>query len=34
MKGMLAKAVEGSWQIELGIASNFLTEALKAYYGW
>jgi hypothetical protein len=34
MKKMLAKAVENSWQIELGIASNLLTEALKAYYGW
>lgn len=34
MKEMLAKAVDGSWQIELGIASNLLTEALKTYYGW
>lgn len=33
MKEMLAKAVENSWQIELGIASNLLTDALKAYYG-
>jgi hypothetical protein len=33
MKSMLSKAVDASWQIELGIASNFLAEALKAYYG-
>ena len=34
MKSMLAKAVDTSWQIEIGIASNLLTDALKAYYGW
>lgn len=34
MKDMLAKSVENSWQIELGIASNLLTDAIKAYYGW
>jgi hypothetical protein len=34
MKSMLSKAVDTSWQIEIGIASNLLTEALKAYYGW
>lgn len=34
MKAMLAKAVDTSWQIELGIASNLLTEAIKAFYGW
>lgn len=34
MKKMLAKIVDGSWQIELGIASNLMTDALKAYYGW
>jgi hypothetical protein len=34
MKSMLAKAIETSWQIEVGVASNLLTDALKAYYGW
>jgi hypothetical protein len=34
MKSMLSKAVDTSWQIEIGITSNLLTEALKAYYGW
>lgn len=33
MKKMLGKAVDTSWQIELGIAGNLLTDALKAYYG-
>ena len=33
LKAMLGKAVENSWQIEIGIASNLLTEALKAFYG-
>jgi hypothetical protein len=31
---MLDKAVDASWQIELGIAGNLLTDALKKYYGW
>lgn len=30
---MLGKAVDTSWQIEVGIASNMLTDALKAFYG-
>jgi hypothetical protein len=34
LKTMLSKAVDASWQIEIGIASNFLAEALKKYYGW
>jgi hypothetical protein len=34
MKSMLAKAVDASWQIEIGVASNFLYEALKSYYDW
>ena len=34
MKSMLSKAVDTSWQIEISIASNLLTDALKAYYGW
>jgi hypothetical protein len=29
---MMQKAVETSWQIELGVAGGLLTEALKAYY--
>lgn len=34
MQRMLHKAVETSWQIELGMASAILTDALKHYYGW
>lgn len=34
MKQALAKIVDGSWQIELGIASNLMTDALRSYYGW
>lgn len=30
--GMMRKAVDASWQIELGVAGGLLTEALKAYY--
>ena len=33
-KTMLSKAVDASWQIEIGIASSFLADALKKYYGW
>jgi hypothetical protein len=29
---MLARAVEASWNIEVGVAAGLLTEALKAYY--
>ena len=29
---MMQKAVNASWQIELGVAGGLLTEALKAYY--
>ncbi|MEO8154019.1 MAG: hypothetical protein ABI605_13185 [Rhizobacter sp.] len=32
MSRMLGKAVEASWNIELGVAGGLLTEALKAYY--
>ncbi|MPM59927.1 hypothetical protein SDC9_106773 [bioreactor metagenome] len=32
MTKMLGKAVDASWQIELGVAGGLLTEALKAYY--
>jgi len=34
ISAMLAKATNAAWNINLGIASNLLTEALKAYYGW
>jgi hypothetical protein len=34
LSSMLDKAVETSWQIELGIASSLLTNALQAYYRW
>lgn len=34
IQGMLHKAVEASWQIELGMASAVLTDALRHYYGW
>jgi len=30
---MFSKAVDSSWQIELGIVSNILTAALQKYYG-
>jgi hypothetical protein len=33
IREMMGKVVEGSWAIELGIAGNLLTDALKAYYG-
>jgi hypothetical protein len=31
-KTMLGKAIDASWNIELGVAAGLLTEALKAYY--
>ena len=31
---MLSKAVEASWNIELGVASSLLAMALNSYYGW
>ena len=34
IRRMLHKAVETSWQIELGMAGSILTDALKYYYGW
>lgn len=33
MKKMLAKSIDGTWQISVGAAGNLLAEALKAYYG-
>ena len=32
--GMMSKAVDTSWAIELSVAGNLLTDALKHYYGW
>lgn len=32
IKTMCGKAVDAAWNVELGIAAGFLTEALKAYY--
>ena len=34
LQGMLSKAVDSSWQIELGVASSLLATALQNYYGW
>lgn len=34
MGKMLTKATDAIWNINLGVAGNLLTEALKAYYGW
>jgi hypothetical protein len=34
LQKMLGKAVDTSWQIELGVAGNLLSDALKNYYGW
>ena len=31
---MLTKATDAIWDINLGVAGNLLTEALKAFYGW
>ena len=34
LQTMLSKAVDASWNIELGIASSLLASALQRYYGW
>lgn len=34
MKEMLGKAVDATWQIELGIAGGLLTTVIQKYYGW
>jgi len=34
LQRMLSKAVEASWNIELGIASSLLATALNSFYGW
>ena len=33
MQSMLSKAVDASWQIELGVASSLLANALQRFYG-
>jgi hypothetical protein len=34
VKTMLAKAVDSTWQINLGVASSLIASALSSYYGW
>ncbi len=34
LQSMLSKAVDASWQIELGVASSLLASALQRFYGW
>jgi hypothetical protein len=34
LQSMLSKAVDASWNIELGVASSLLATALNSYYGW
>lgn len=34
LQTMLSKAVETSWQIELGVAGSLLATALQQFYGW
>ena len=34
LQQMLSKAVETTWQIELGVASSLLATALNNFYGW
>lgn len=34
IKKMVAKAVNSSWEISIGIAGSFLYEVIKYYYGW
>ncbi len=34
LQTMSSKAVETSWNIELGIASSLLATALNGFYGW
>lgn len=33
MESMLSKAINASWQIELGVAGSLLATALNSYYG-
>ena len=34
LQTMLAKAVDASWNIELGVVSSLLATAINSYYGW
>lgn len=34
LQTMLSKAVDTSWNVELGVASSLLATALNSYYGW
>lgn len=34
LQSMFSKAVDSSWQIELGVVSSFLATSLQKYYGW
>ncbi|MDB5975063.1 MAG: response regulator receiver protein [Nevskia sp.] len=34
LQKMFSKAVETSWQVEIGVASGVLATALQNYYGW
>lgn len=34
MQKMFGKAIDTSWQIEIGIAGSLLASALQHYYGW
>jgi hypothetical protein len=34
LKSMLTKAIDSSWQIEIGVAGSLLASALQKYYGW
>ena len=34
IKKMLSKAVDATWQIELGIAGGLLTTVIQKFYGW
>jgi hypothetical protein len=33
MQSMMSKAIEASWQIELGVAGSLLATALNNFYG-
>ena len=34
MKTMFSKAVDATWQIELGVAAGLLTTVIQKFYGW
>jgi hypothetical protein len=33
-KNMVQKAVDGAWQVNLGLAGNIIAGLLNGYYGW